>query len=579
MSATDLEKLLPKHKLVKVAAVKKVAAQRQRKCEDMLISEEDFNGANFDPFAEENREFAREFYSSNHYRLKMPFMRAATEEKEAAGADNDGSAAAQDAATAGAAGADAVGADAAGVGAVTKDMLHSNVGSSDVVSDSATTAQQQEPNPQAQDSAVSPELTPPSDGYYVADEDLSPDSESALPPNEREWNGTGKWYTPEEKAQVQPERQLFTPVKKVAVHRGEQESASVSAKPAHATPSAAGAVDSITNITNSDHKEEVPWSKRSLQEKEDALRERITQSLGAGISQLRVEDLASEFALPKELVVAILNYYLAPVASSSLSAAATTFADSSALEENNSSYRSREEALPHSAANGDCQGNASYFSPITEDDSDAALRQLSAELYAPETQSTYLPQSTVATVDTAKSSDHHHHHHHYHCEKRAPHAVAWPDDKDSARVALLLVQDLAMMQVAVQEAAAVAAAADSVARDAEAVSEAVAASSVSVAPDNTDPKVALAAPQSSPAVDDLFAATPDNNTTDSKQQYAAAVSAPDVSAIPELLPPLPTTQSTKPRMSWQERDQLITYNDQGEVLDMSLDAIMAAVED
>ena len=174
MSATDLEKLLPKHKLVKVAEVKEAASQRQRKCDDMLISEEDFVGANFDPFAEENREFAREFYSSNHYRVKMPFMREATEGKEGAGAVNDGSANEH--------AADTKSESDTGAGAVATDTPQSSEGLSDAVSASANTAKPHGQNPQ--DTFVSSDHPTTDDGYFVADEALATDNESALPPDE-----------------------------------------------------------------------------------------------------------------------------------------------------------------------------------------------------------------------------------------------------------------------------------------------------------------------------------------------------------------------------------------------------------
>lgn len=671
MSATDLEKLLPKHKLVKVAEVKEAASQRQRKCEDMLISEEDFIGANFDPFAEENREFAREFYSSNHYRLKMPFMREVNEGKEGAGAVNNGS-------------------DSENTADVESDTRpstvktgtpHSSDGRSAAVSASAAaSAMQQDHN--LQNTSVSSDHTTTDDGYYVADEALATDNESALPPAEREWQGAGKWYTPEEKAQVQPERQLFTPVGTAPVQSGaQQEAADMSAalgsaplarasKRSEEAEVAPVTTTTTTSSYTSDFQDDAPWLQLSPQDKENLLYERITMSLDGGVTQFSVEELALEFDLPQEFVAAMINEYISPVyasaaastagqaipedsaslqdspaqagstASAALYAAqsiadsttaeavATTSPEPPAAEERSGSGMTMEEclkelqafaaeleqsepacttkkqraAVAQCEARGDFHGNDHYSPWTQEDDSDVALRQLSAMLYASKGQRNHESQHAVtaakaaanavarvtpqdepvntesivsapaapahaadtetgtAGISSEKQSS---------VERLQSKAAMSPEDSDFAALKQFM-QDVAVAKAAAQAEAETNAAANSVGMDAEGADKVAAASSVSVGlePDNSDTKLATSAT---------------TNTTASEQYYAAKAPAPTpapaVSAFPELLPPLPPAQPAEPRMSWQERDQLIKYNDQGEVLDMSLDAIMAAVED
>lgn len=642
MSATDLEKLLPKHKLVKVAEVKEAASQRQRKCDDMLISEEDFVGANFDPFAEENREFAREFYSSNHYRVKMPFMREATEGKEGAGAVNDGSANEH--------AADTKSESDTGAGAVVTDTPQSSEGLSDAVSASANTAKPHGQNPQ--DTFVSSDHPTTDDGYFVADEALATDNESALPPDEREWQGAGKWYTPEEKAQVQPERQLFTPVEADSGHSGaQQEAADMSAAPDIAPLASAPQNTEAAPVTTTSYfQDHAPWMQLSQQDKEDLLHERITMSLDGGVTEFSVEALASEFDLPQEFVAAMIKEYISPVDSSAAAstagqavpessayvqdssaqagsnaaaalhaahniadstkaeAAAITSSESPASEERSSSCMTMEEcikelrafaaeldqsdaavttkqqkaALPQHEARGDSIGNAYDFARTPEDDNEVALRKLSAMLYAAEEQRAHEQQSAVATAGAAAN------------------AVAMaiqqdgPVTTESSASAFSASANPDSVQTAQYDSTSVPSAAPNHASDTETggagISSEQQGSAEGPQPQTAmshedsdlaalkqfmqDVAVAKAAAQAAVAQRKAISAY----DTDTAGNVAPAPSSA-VSALPELLPPLPQAQPTEPRMSWQERDQLIKYNDQGEVLDMSLDAIMAAVED
>lgn len=649
MSATDLEKLLPKHKLVKVAEVKEAASQRQRKCDDMLLSEEDFVGANFDPFAEENRAFAREFYSSNHYRIKMPFMREATEGKEVAGAVNDGSANEHTAVTK---------SDSdTGAGAVATDTPLSSEGRSDAVSASATTAtaKHQEQNPQGQnpqDTFVSSDHPTTDDGYFVADEALATDNESALPPDEREWQGAGKWYTPEEKAQVQPERQLFTPVEADSGHSGaQQEAADMSAAPDIAPLASAPQNTEAAPVTTTSYfQDHAPWMQLSQQDREDLLQERITMSLNGGVTEFSVEALASEFDLPQEFVAAMINDYLAPVDSSAAAstagqavpessayvqdssaqagsnaaaalhaahniadstkaeAAAITSSESPASEERSSSCMTMEEcikelrafaaeldqsdaavttkqqkaALPQHEARGDSIGNAYDFARTPEDDNEVALRKLSAMLYAAEEQRAHEPKSDVATAEAATN------------------AVAMaiqqdgPVTTESSASAFSASANPDSVQTAQYDSTSVPSAAPNHASDTETGGAGISSEQQGSA-EGPQPQAAMSHEDSDLAalkqfMQDVAVAKATEQTvvaqrkaisaydTDTAGNVAPAPSSA-VSALPELLPPLPQAQPTEPRMSWQERDQLIKYNDQGEVLDMSLDAIMAAVED
>ena len=645
MSATDLEKLLPKHKLVKVAEVKEAASQRQRKCDDMLISEEDFVGANFDPFAEENREFAREFYSSNHYRVKMPFMREATEGKEGAGAVNDGSANEH--------AADTKSESDTGAGAVATDTPQSSEGLSDAVSASANTAKPHGQNPQ--DTFVSSDHPTTDDGYFVADEALATDNESALPPDEREWQGAGKWYTPEEKAQVQPERQLFTPVEADSGHSGaQQEAADMSAAPDIAPLASAPQNTEAAPVTTTSYfQDHAPWMQLSQQDKEDLLHERITMSLDGGVTEFSVEALASEFDLPQEFVAAMIKEYISPVDSSAAAstagqavpessayvqdssaqagsnaaaalhaahniadstkaeAAAITSSESPASEERSSSCMTMEEcikelrafaaeldqsdaavttkqqkaALAQSDAHGDFHGNAHYSARTPEDDNDVALRKLSAMLYATDEQSAHEQQSAVATAGAATNAV----------------AMATPQDEpvttESSDSAFSASANQEAVQTAQDASISVPSAAPAnAAYDAETGAAGISSDSEQKSSaERPQPQAAMSHEDSDLAALKLFMqdvavakATAQTAVAQRKAISAyetdtagnvAPAPAPAVSALPELLPPLPQAQPTEPRMSWQERDQLIKYNDQGEVLDMSLDAIMAAVED
>ena len=641
MSATDLEKLLPKHKLVKVAEVKEAASQRQRKCDDMLISEEDFVGANFDPFAEENREFAREFYSSNHYRVKMPFMREATEGKEGAGAVNDGSANEH--------AADTKSESDTGAGAVATDTPQSSEGLSDAVSASANTAKPHGQNPQ--DTFVSSDHPTTDDGYFVADEALATDNESALPPDEREWQGAGKWYTPEEKAQVQPERQLFTPVEAAPVRSGAQQVADMSAAPDIAPLASAPQNTEAAPVTTTSYfQDHAPWMQLSQQDKEDLLHERITMSLDGGVTEFSVEALASEFDLPQEFVAAMIKEYISPVDSSAAAstagqavpessayvqdssaqagsnaaaalhaahniadstkaeAAAITSSESPASEERSSSCMTMEEcikelrafaseldqsdaavttkqqkaALPQHEARGDSIGNAYDFARTPEDDNEVALRKLSAMLYAAEEQRAHEPKSDVATAEAATN------------------AVAMaiqqdgPVTTESSASAFSASANPDSVQTAQYDSTSVPSAAPNHASDTETGGAGISSEQQGSA-EGPQPQAAMSHEDSDLAalkqfMQDVAVAKATAQTAVAQRDAVSAYEtdtagnvapapAPAVSALPELLPPLPQAQPTEPRMSWQERDQLIKYNDQGEVLDMSLDAIMAAVED